>query len=146
MKKRVFLDTNVVLDILLQREGYLYSSRILQMSEDKKIVTCQSALSLANIAYIVRKFLSPGVMTPTLKQLTCLSEILPLTESDLSDAVMMDGPDFEDILQLVCASHNRCDVLITNNINHFKVGRGLLTAFKMPEIMTPESFLLETEV
>ena len=59
---------------------------------------------------------------------------------------MMDGPDFEDILQLVCASHNDCDVLITNNVKHFKIGRGLLPSFKMPEIMTPESFLLETAV
>ena len=146
MMKRVFLDTNVVLDILLQREGYQYSSQLLQMSEDRRIVTCQSALSLANIAYIARKFLSPGVLSPTLKQLSILSEILPLTESVFSDAIMMEGPDFEDILQLVCASHNNCDVLITNNVKHFKIGRGMLPSFRMPEIATPESFLLEMEL
>ena len=139
---RVFLDTNVVLDLLLQREGYQMPAQIMQLHEEGKITLCQSALSLANIAYVLRKYFSPGGLAPTLKQLSCLSEILPLDESVFEDALMMEGPDFEDILQLVCASHNGCDVFVTRNVKHFNISAGLLKSFNKPEVMTPEDYLL----
>ena len=139
---RVFLDTNVVLDLLLQREGYQHPARLMQLHEDGKITLCQSALSLANIAYILRKCFSPGVLAPTLKQLSCVSEILPLDEQVFEDAVLLEGPDFEDILQLVCASRNGCDIVITRNVKHFNISAQPSNPFKKPEIMTPEEYLL----
>ena len=143
MKKRVFLDTNVVLDILLERPGFQHCAKILQLYEDGAITLCQSSLSLANIAYVIRKELPRHLLSPTIQQLSAIIEIVPLDNADIQDAVLMDGPDFEDTLQLVCASRNGCDILITRNIKHFKTKKGLLEHFRMPEILTPVDYLLK---
>ena len=142
MKPKVFLDTNIILDMLLERPGYEFSANLFQMHDDGKIEVLQSSLSLANIAFVIRKEFSKGCLQPTIKQLCEVSEVLSVDESTIQTAVMMDGPDFEDILQLVCASEGGCDYVITRNVKDFKITKGLLPDFRMPEICTPEDFLL----
>ena len=140
---RVFLDTNILLDLLLERPGYEYPAEILQMHDDRKITVCQSSLSLANIAFVLRKEFGKHLIQPTIKMLCAITEIIPLDEAEIQEATLLDGPDFEDIMQLVCAVHGNCDILVTRNIKDFKISSSLLPGFKKPAICTPESFLLE---
>lgn len=51
----VFLDTNILLDFLLRREGVDNAKEILKQGYQGKIDLYVSSLSFSNIAYIVRK-------------------------------------------------------------------------------------------
>ena len=141
MKLRLFLDTNVLLDILLERTGYEPMLDILQMGSEGRASLCTSYLSMANIAYVLRKEYRGGILLPTLKQISSLVEVLPMDNDQLQKAILLSGPDFEDILQAVCASAAGCQVIITHNTKHFAIHRGLAGNWSLPEAITPEEFL-----
>ena len=50
-----FIDTNIIIDILMQRNGYLNSARVLALSKKEDTLLFVSVLTMANIAYILRK-------------------------------------------------------------------------------------------
>ena len=117
---KVFLDTNIVLDLLLQRPGYEESAKILELQEQGKIRTCASVLTMVNAAYIFRKSVGATLAVVNLRYLSAFLEVLPMDNDMLQKAISMEGPDFEDQFQAVCASTNGCDVIITRNTKDFK--------------------------
>ena len=137
MKPRIFLDTNIMLDLIQERPGYEASARVLQRQEDGEIEVCLSVLSMANIAYVLRKTVPPFLVIPTLKQISSVVRIVSMDD----DALLMDGPDFEDILQLSCAAAHGCTILLTHNPRDFHIRKGLSAASSLPEVLTPEEYL-----
>ncbi|MBR1927424.1 MAG: putative toxin-antitoxin system toxin component, PIN family, partial [Bacteroidales bacterium] len=118
--KKVFLDTNVILDLILGREGADYAKQIIQFGIESQIRNHTSVLSLANIAYIIRKYLSHKETSEILATLFDSVTILPMGDQQVYQAMKIDGPDFEDSLQIACASAAVCDLVITNDKKHFK--------------------------
>ena len=104
MKPRIFFDTNIMLDLIQERPGYQYAARLLQMQEDGEITVCISILSMANIAYVLRKTIPQNLIVPTLKQISSIVEVIPMDNDQLQSALLMEGPDFEDIMQAACAA------------------------------------------
>ena len=141
MKPRIFLDTNIMLDLIQERPGYEASARILQRQEDGEIEVCLSVLSMANIAYVLRKTVPPFLVIPTLKQISSVVRIVSMDDVQLQHALLMDGSDFEDILQLACAAAHGCAVLLTHNPRDFHIRKGLSAASSLPEVLTPEEYL-----
>ncbi len=144
MKPRVFFDTNIILDLILERPGYDAAARILQKQEDGDIDVCLSVLSVANVAYVLKKTLPHPLVEPTLKQIASVMEVLPMDNEQFQQALLLSGPDFEDIMQLTCAIAGGCQVIITHNPRDFHVGKGLAEEFQMPEIFTPEEYIAIT--
>ena len=140
MIPRLFLDTNVLLDVLLERPGYEAVLDILQLGSDGKVALCTSYLSMADIAYVLRKEFNGGILLPTLKQISSLVEVLPMDNAQLQQALLLSGPDFEDILQAVCAASAGCRIILTHNARHFAIHRGLADDWVQPEALTPEAF------
>lgn len=141
MRPRVFFDTNIILDLIQERPGYDVAARILQKKEDGVIDVCLSVLSMANVAYVLRKTLPHTLVTPTLKQISSIMEILPMDSEQFQQALLLSGPDFEDIMQLTCAIAGDCPIIITHNPRDFHIGKGLMKEFPMPEILTPEEYI-----
>ena len=144
MRPRVFFDTNIILDLIQERPGYDAIARILQKQENGDIQVCLSVLSMANVAYVLRKTLHHSLIVPTLKQISSVMEVIPMDDSQFQQALMLSGPDFEDIMQLTCAIAGGCQVIITHNPRDFHVGKGLAEEFQMPEIFTPEEYIAIT--
>ena len=142
MNPRVFFDTNIMLDLIQERPGFSAAARILQKQENGEIKVCMSILSMADIAYVLRKTVPVTLIVPTLKQISSIVEIVPMDDKQLQEALLMDGPDFEDLMQLSCAVANNCSVILTHNPRDFRIRKGLLDHFTMPDIMTPEEFEL----
>ena len=140
MNTRIFFDTNIMLDLIQERPGYDAAARILQKQEDGELTVCMSTLSIADIAYVLRKTVPSSLIVPTLKQISSVVEIIPMDDTQLQQALLLDGPDFEDLMQLSCAAANGCSVIITHNPHDFRIGKGLLDILKMPVITTPEDF------
>lgn len=141
MSRRLFLDTNILLDILLGRPGFQAGTEILQLGADGSVSLCSSYLSIANIAYVIRKDFKGGILIPTIKQLSSLLEILPMDDAQLQRALLLDGPDFEDILQAVCAQSGHCQIIITDNPRHFRIQSRLLPDWSPIPVCTPDEFL-----
>lgn len=144
---KVFLDTNIVLDLLLERDGYEEAARILQLQEEEKFTVCVSILTMVNVAYVYRKTVGQRMAVVNLKYLSALMEVLPMDGAMLQQAIYQDGPDFEDILQAVCAAEAGCNYIVTRNQKDFVTPPALLKeqpAF--PPVLTPSGFLQQAAV
>lgn len=104
---RVLLDTNVVLDVLLQRGDWLADGEaIWQASIDGRLEACIGASSLTDIYYIIRRTAGHDVARASVER--CLAElmILPVDRAVLQQAHVLGGDDFEDALQIAIASQS----------------------------------------
>ncbi|MBO6249376.1 MAG: PIN domain-containing protein, partial [Bacteroidales bacterium] len=81
--KKVFLDTNVIIDLILGREGAGYAKQILQFGMESQIRNCTSVLSFANIAYVLRKYLTHKETLDTLKTLFDSISILSMGDQQV---------------------------------------------------------------
>ena len=138
---KVFIDTNIILDILLERGNYQAALEILQLGDDGKVELCTSYLSMANIAYILRKDFSRTDKVITLKQLSSILTVLPMDGDQFNTALLLDGPDMEDIFQTQCAVASGCDVIVTHNPKDFIITSSLLKEWSCPKVMTPEEYI-----
>jgi predicted nucleic acid-binding protein len=141
MKRRILFDTNIVLDLIQGRPGYEAAAQVLQRQEDGELDIYVSILSMADIAYVLRKTVAAPLIIPTLKQVSSILTVVPMDSGQLQDAILLDGPDFEDILQLCCAVANGCSLVLTHNPRDFKVREGLLGSYPFPQVSTPEAFI-----
>ena len=131
----IFIDTNVVLDFILCRDGEQEAMDIFQLGEDKKVSLNVSYLTMANVAYVARKHRTREELYTYLRELSALFCILPMDESQYQEALLTEVSDFEDMLQFVCAKNNQCEVIITNNTKHF--------SFSTIPVVTPAQYLAD---
>lgn len=131
--KKVFLDTNVLLDFVLGREGMNDTLAILQLREDEKVYLTTSILSMANVAYVAKKGRTKAELYELIQGLSEMIHTLQMDEVQLLEALAVIAPDFEDMLQMVCAKTHDCDAIITRNKKDF-------TLSSTP-VYTPQEFL-----
>jgi predicted nucleic acid-binding protein len=121
MIKRVFIDTDVILDVALARKPFLEASRIvLAILENNIAIGYMSSNGVANLYYILRK--SGGDENARLfitKLIQCLT-IISVDHSDIVNGLKSKIPDFEDALQQYSASRNQCDCIVTRNLMDYK--------------------------
>lgn len=136
--KRVFLDTNIMLDLAAQREHYDEAISILHGAYEDKFQICASVLSYANIAYILRKLPKDRLY----RLLDLLREDIPMvaiSPADVNYAIDHPTRDFEDTLQYFCAKTAGCDTIVTSNTKDF-------SEFHDISILTPEQFVVSEEL
>lgn len=116
--KRIFLDTNFVIDYLIREEYKPLCQDFLEKGTIAGHRFYISALTIANFAYIARK-LDNQRLYVHLKNLSQIFEVVDLTAADIERAISMRANDFEDALQYRCAVSNQCTVIITRNGKDF---------------------------
>ncbi len=118
---KIMIDTNIILDVLLEREPfYEHSKVILEMCEKRKIHGFISASSATDIFYLVRKALSSTEAAyDALGEILNIVKILTVTNDDVNKAFLQKAKDFEDCLLATCAKSNNCDAIITRNKKDF---------------------------
>ena len=130
----VFLDTNVVIDFMGEREGFFESaSAIFSMIEDKTIRASVSALTIINCAYILKKAYCKEVMLDKVDILCHMLDVMPIEKSQLQSAIRMKPYDYEDAVQYLSALPHHPDVIITRDKKGF-------CDFDIP-LMTPSEFV-----
>lgn len=121
MSKKLFLDTNIILDLLGEREPfYIPSAQLATLADQKKVKLIVSPISFATVNYFLAK--SEGILNAKekLRKFKILCEIATINESIVEKALNSDFEDFEDSLQYFCALESKCDVFITRNPKDFK--------------------------
>lgn len=120
--KHVFLDTNIVIDVLANREPFSnFSSKLLDYGDKGKINIYISALSYSNIYYILRKTCSHKEMISLLKDINSILTTIDVTGYVIQEALDSTLKDFEDAIQLNTAlSNKKIQAIITRDPKGFK--------------------------
>lgn len=131
--KPVFLDTNILLDLILARDNRADAEKVFQLQEKGDVRIYVSALSIANTAYILRHHPADEIKL-YLQTIREMVEVLPLDARCIDRSLKQNAPDFEDMLQYQCATAAGCECIITGNVRHFK-------PFSRIPVLTAKEFL-----
>ena len=116
---RLFLDTNIVIDLLERREPYCHDAvRLFTMSYNKKVQLVVSPLTYATASFLLRKHGSEGVRN-LLSNFRQLSRVANVNERTVDDSLASQFKDFEDAMQYYTAVKAKADVIITRNGKDF---------------------------
>lgn len=121
MKARIFIDTNVMLDLLGEREPYYNDiAKIASLADIGEIAMIASSLSYATVFYLLSKNEGAEKVKEKLRKFKIISEIAQLDDLIIEKGLNSNFTDFEDALQYNCALQSECDILITRNQKDFK--------------------------
>ncbi len=131
----VFIDSDIILDLLMKREPhYLSAAKLFTIIEKGNVKAFVSPLIFSNLFYILRKITSKERAKNSLKKLKFLVNILEVNEYIIELSLESDFNDFEDAIQYYTALENKIDCLITRNKKDYK--KSLIT------ICTAEEYIL----
>ena len=130
---RVFLDTNVILDLIQRRVGYDDAALIMQKSENGEYSLYTSSLSMVNIAYILRKYYRGESLYHLLEELGDIIGVITVSSEAYHKALQSRALDFEVAIQLFSAIESDMDCIVTRNAQDF--------IFDKLPIYTPFDFL-----
>ena len=120
--KRIFVDTNSVIDLLSRREPFYEESAILfSLADRKEIELAVSSLTIANTSYALLRQMDSNKSKSILRKLRLIVKILPLNDKIVGLALNDETfSDFEDGLQYFTAIDNGQELIITRNLKDFK--------------------------
>lgn len=117
---RALLDANVVIDFITRREPwYTEAAAFWQAAKDGSIEGFVAAISVTNIFYIIRR--SDGLEHARRAVGQCLVSfgICPVDRATLEAADLLPGKDYEDNVQIACATVAGCDAIVTRDTTGF---------------------------
>jgi len=118
---RVFLDANVVLDVLANREPFIAdSAAILSLVEARKLEGFVAAHTVTTLFYLLRRDLGGDKARDVLMDLLRVVEIVGVDQDRIFQALAMDWDDFEDAVQASCAAKVEADFLLTRDKKGFR--------------------------
>ncbi|WP_354635678.1 PIN domain-containing protein [Planktothricoides raciborskii] len=131
---KVLLDTNVIVDVAVERQPYFAASQqVLLKVEQKEIEGYVSPSILSDIYYIVRKARGKDWTIDFLNWLVNVCQIATVNDEAIRVALSANFADFEDAIQYGTAVVNQLEVIVTRNPQDFPV--------ETPRIMTPSELI-----
>jgi predicted nucleic acid-binding protein len=119
--KRLFIDSDVLLDMLLNRDPFCYYVQaLLAESEKRNLEICTSTLAIANINYIITKKIGSAEARKKVKELINSIKILPFESKSIELAIDSRFSDLEDAFQHFISKKHDCNIIITRNIKDYK--------------------------
>ena len=132
--KKIFLDTNIILDFLGEREGfYEASAKIMTLADKKKIQVYTSPSSISNVFYVLAKYENSKIALEKIRKFKLLCSMSVMDDEVVEKAIHSNFKDFEDAMQYFSALASNCNIIITRNEKDFKNA--------MIPVMNAESYL-----
>jgi len=131
---RILVDTNVVLDLLLDRRPFSESAAVL-FSEIARgnVVGYLGATTITTIHYLAVKSVGSATADRHIRELLSLFEIAPVTRTILENALHAAFPDFEDAVLHAAAQHVGANFMVTRDATGF--GKAAIPVFTPDEIL-----------
>lgn len=119
---KLLIDTNVVLDVLLDREPFCNeAAKVLNLSDRAEVKEYISASAITDIYYIAyRQLRDKTIVRNMIKTLLSIVSIACVTEREIVEALELEWADFEDSVQYAVASLNEMDGIVTRNAADYK--------------------------
>ena len=119
--KKLFFDTDVILDISIAREMDIKDSvKLINLVEMGLYKGYTSSVIFTNIHYIQSRLIGREVSINFLKKLRLLLSVLNVDDLIIHKALESEFGDFEDAIQYFTAMENNIDYIITRNIKDYK--------------------------
>lgn len=131
---KVFVDTDICIDLLSGRQPFNASAEILfSLADVNKLALFVSSLSFSNIDYVLRSQYSSAHSRQIIARFKTLVNVLSVDSHTIDLAIASEFNDFEDAIQYACALENNIPVIVTRNHKDFKKSVVL--------VVSPETFL-----
>lgn len=136
---KILLDTNVVLDLLLQREPFANDAKgIFTLVELKELDAYLCATTITTIYYLISKKVKRAKADMIVEELMQLFHIADVNKDILLSSLKNNGQDFEDSVIYTSAKYANIDVIITRDKKGFKNSAVL--------VQDPKEFLASQKV
>jgi len=118
--RRVFVDTDVILDLATGREPFVHASRkIMALLECGQSAGFVSSNVITNVYYVLRKLSSDAKARAFIMAILGYLFVVPVDHENVLQALQSPFRDFEDGVQHFSAKTNQCDCIITRNIDDY---------------------------
>ena len=118
---RIFLDTNVILDLLAKRVPFFDSiARLATLADQKKLILVASPLSFTTVDYVLSKYESSESVLSKLRKFKIICEVCEMNEETVEKGLNSNFKDLEDSIQYYSALQSNCAIIITRNGKDFK--------------------------
>lgn len=132
--RRIFADTNVVIDLLERREPFYKDAvRLFTMAYNGELEIFVSGCTFTTASYLLRKH-SPEEIKTLLRNFRQLAKVSPIEEGTIDRSLASDFDDFEDAVQHFSALSVAAEAIVTRNEKDF-IGHSQLP------VMSPSEFL-----
>ena len=133
--KKLFLDTNIVIDLLSRRQPYYNESAALfSLADRSKVEISISSLTITNTSYILSQQLKTNKVKEILRKLRLVVNVLPLDDKIIGLALNDDTfTDLEDGFQYFTSVVHEQEIIITRNLKDYKTS--------LIPVMTAQQFL-----
>jgi predicted nucleic acid-binding protein len=131
----ILIDTNVILDVLGNREPFVrHSAAVLMLAAKGKLGASITANTVTDIYYLTKKYIqSPADIKNALLNLMAVLDVVDVTKTDCLKAFDLPINDYEDALLAHCAKRVKADYIITRNLKDF--------SNSPVNVISPEDFL-----
>lgn len=134
MKPRLFVDTNIVLDLLGERKiFYEAAAKLATLADKGEVILIVSPISFTTVNYFLSKFENAEIAREKLRKFKIISEVCKIDDSIIEKGLNSSFKDLEDAMQYFSALEAKCEIIITRNEKDFK--KSLLP------VMTAEEYL-----
>lgn len=131
---RVFLDTNIMIDLIIKRQPFFTEvAEIVTIAEKNKIELFTSSLSFVNTFYVASKVNPKELVLETLKKFRIICDVTIIDELNIDKSLISDFEDFEDAVQYNSALYHNCNYILTRDKKGFEKSKIV--------VMTPSEFL-----
>jgi predicted nucleic acid-binding protein len=122
---KVLLDTNVILDVLANRQPFVTdSAAVLSLVEARTVEGFAAAHSVTTLFYLLRREVGSPRAREVLMDLLRVLEVVAVDQDRIFQALAMDWEDFEDAVQASCAAKAEVDYLLTRDREDFRGSYG----------------------
>lgn len=120
--KNVFVDTNILIDLLADRAPFSkFAIEIFNLAEKKEVRLFTSSHSYATTRYLLKKHISEKELRGLLYSLLDFVDLIPIDISIIKNSLSSNYKDFEDAIQIFAAhSMPDMDYIVTRNVKDFK--------------------------
>ena len=120
----IFIDSDIILDLLAKREPfYIYAAKVFTFADQRKIKAFTSPLIFANLHYILKRQKSNEFALQSLRKLKTIINVLPIDAKVIEQALNSEFKDFEDAIQYFTSVNNGIKVILTRNKKDYSKGK-----------------------
>ena len=133
--KNIFLDTNILMDILANRQPfYKSSSELYKLGLSNQVFFYTSSNTISTLHYLLKKFTDEDNIRKSLDEITNVITIIPVDINIIKKSLKSSHKDFEDAIQITSAqSINDMDCIVTRDLKDYKNAE--------IKVYTPDQFL-----
>lgn len=117
---KILIDTNIILDLILERQPFADNAiALFEQIEQGNLEGYIATTTITNIFYIIRKTEGREVALEAIHRLLTTLQFCPVNRQTVETALNLGLKDFEDSIQLACATLHQLDGILTRDHKDF---------------------------